>query len=102
VNFALSAAAIVEPNSVAVYSDGNVWVSNFRGGRGCDQLPPCGSVSELRDANPSNGAVNFAPVGSGFVHPTLLALDGSGNVWLAQFEGVSELIGLAALVLTPI
>ena len=102
VNFAPAAARIVEPNSVAVDSSGNVWVSNFRGGNGCDEAPPCGSVSELPAGNPNNGAVSYAPPGAGFVHPTLLALDASGNVWVSQFGGVSELIGLASPVLTPI
>jgi hypothetical protein len=99
-NFAPAAAAIDQPNSVAVDSNGNLWVSNA--GASVCVTPPCGSVSELAAANPNKGAVNFAPPGAGFVHPTLLALDASGNVWVSQFTGVSELIGLASPVLTPI
>ena len=102
VNFTPPGAAIVEPNQVALDSAGNVWVSNFRGGSGCDNATPCGSVSELPAGNFNNGAMNFAPVGAAFDHPTLLALDSSGNVWVTHFAGVSELIGAAAPVLTPI
>jgi sugar lactone lactonase YvrE len=99
-NFAPAAAAIVQPNSVAVDSNGNLWVSN--GGPSVCVAAPCGSVSELAAANPNIGALNFVPPGAAFVHPTLLALDASGNVWVSQFAGVSELIGLAGPVLTPI
>jgi hypothetical protein len=101
-NFSPPGAAIVQPNSVALDSAGNVWVSNFRGGSGCDEAPPCGSVSELPAGNYSDGAMNFAPPGAAFVHPTLLALDNSGNVWVTHFDGVSELMGLATPVMTPI
>jgi hypothetical protein len=48
------------------------------------------------------GRPEFRSSGAGFVHPTLLALDASGNVWVTQFAGVNELIGLAGPVLTPI
>lgn len=99
-NFAPAVAAIVRPNSVAVDSNGNLWVSN--GGPSVCVAAPCGSVSALAAANPNLGAVNFAPPGAAFVHPTLLALDASGNVWVSQFAGMSELIGLAGPVLAPI
>jgi hypothetical protein len=102
-NFSPSRAGIVQPNSVALDSDGNVWVSNFAGGATCNQrTAPCGSVSELPAHNYELGGRNFAPLGAGFNHPTLLAIDGSGNVWVSHFDGVSELVGLAAPTLTPI
>jgi hypothetical protein len=101
-NIASPHSGIVQPNSAAVDSAGNVWVSNFRGGTGCNNAPPCGSVSELPAGNFAGGAVAFAPPGAAFVHPTLLALDASGNVWVTHFDGVSELLGAAAPVLTPI
>jgi len=100
VNFNPPSAEILGPNSIAVDSKGNLWVSNA-GPSGCESAT-CGSVSELAAVHPNAGAMNFAPRGAAFQHPTLLALDESGNVWVSQFRGVTEIVGLAGPVLTPI
>jgi hypothetical protein len=100
VNFAPAAAAFLQPNSVAVDSNGNLWVSNA--GPSVCEAAICGSVSELSASSPNNGALNFAPPGSGFQQPTLLAIDTSGNVWVSQLGGLTELVGIAGPVSTPI
>jgi hypothetical protein len=87
------------PSSLAIDGSGNVWVGNSGNG-----------ISEF-----SNAGATLSPpsgyAGGGFNEPKSIAIDGSGNVWVAnQISGtvsetdstVSELIGVAAPVITPI
>ncbi len=62
------------------------------------------SVSELTAASSYATGLNFAPTGASFMAPNSIALDGSGNVFVANSAGdsVSEILGLAKPVITPI
>ncbi len=100
-NFADSTAKFDAPQSLAVDGLGNVFVANC--GSFCNGTGN-GSVSELTAASSYLTGLNFAPAGAGFGEPFSLAADESGNVFVANFSGssVSELIGLATPVVTPI
>jgi hypothetical protein len=80
------------PVSIAIDGSGNVWTANL------------GSVSEFSGA----GAALSPSLGYGYAEyfdsPQSIAIDGSGNAWVANDGNysVSELIGLAAPVITPI
>ena len=69
-----------------------------------------GTVVELTAASSYATAINFTTTGAGFAVPSSLAIDAAGNVFAANEDGptvsptgsVSELIGLASPVLTPV
>ncbi len=88
-NFAPVGASFVSPVSIALDGSGNVFVANFGGNGGNGNI---GSVSELTAASGYGTGLNFAPAGASFSNPRSIALDGSGNVFVAnEFGGVSEL-----------
>jgi hypothetical protein len=76
----------------AIDGAGNVWVANATD-----------TISEI-----SNSGEALSPVtgymGAGLNQPFTLAVDGSGDVWIANGYGnsVTELIGIATPVITPI
>jgi streptogramin lyase len=77
---------------VAIDGAGNVWVTGTNG-----------SISELSNSGALlSGANGYQP--PGYVTSPGIAIDGSGDVWLANSNGnsVTELIGAAAPVITPI
>ncbi len=86
------------PISIAVDRSGNVFVAN------CGNESVAGSVSELTAASGYSTGLNLAPAGAAFESPLWVALDGSGNVWVTNSLGnsVSEVLGLAAPVVTPL
>ena len=78
-------------SSIAIDGAGNVWVGNG------------GSISEFDPTgNPLSPASGFN--GPGINAPYGLAVDGSGNLWTANFvsESVTQFIGVAAPVITPL
>jgi secreted PhoX family phosphatase len=84
---------LLNPVSIAIDGSGNVWTANL------------GSVSEFSGA----GAALSPSFGYGYAEgffdsPQSIAIDGSGNAWVANDGNysVSELIGVAAPVITPI
>lgn len=103
-------AAMSSTYGVAIDSAGNVWATNQTGG-------VSGSVSELTQASSYATGFSFATTGANYNWPQFLALDASGNVWVANCGsvttppvfscsgtgagGVSQVIGLASPVLTP-
>ncbi len=98
VNFAPASASFNFPQSLALDGSGNVFVANESGG-----TEDAGSVSELTAGSGYSMGVNFAPSGASFNVPESLALDGSGNVFVAnELSGVSEILGLAKPVITPV
>jgi hypothetical protein len=91
------------PVALAIDGAGNVWVLNAGGGPAVQ-----GSLSELN----SSGALITSVNGYGSTvlnTPESFAIDGSGNIWVTNSEGtsgfgttVTEFVGLAAPVVTPI
>jgi len=61
-------------------------------------------VSELTASSSYGTGFNFGPPGAAFLAPQSIALDASGNIWVPNElnQSVSELLGLAAPVITPI
>ncbi len=98
---------IVGPNGVAIDGAGNVWVSNqIKNGPASTA-----GVAELTNSgvviSPSGGYTSPATMGA----PNDVAIDSSGNVWLADAflpvsfasgNNVVELVGAAVPVVTPI
>jgi hypothetical protein len=105
-----SAATLSAPHFIALDGSGNVWVSNKNGGLSGGSAG--GSVSEFS----SNGTAispassNTTLVNPGYVHNGLnqgygIAVDPSGNVWVADDYTnftVEEIVGAATPVVTPI
>ncbi len=91
-NFAPAGAALLGVGSIAVDGSGNVFVANGLGN----------SVSELTAGAYGTG-FNFAPTCAAFDDPESIAVDASGNIFVANFgNGVSEIMGLAKPVITPV
>jgi streptogramin lyase len=105
VNLTISAASqsqteysgdgLLDATGIAIDGAGNVWVTNDNNGTGL-------GVSEF-----SNSGTGLSPkefLGGGSNSPASIAIDGSGNVWTAAGDAatVSELIGAAVPVVTPI
>jgi sugar lactone lactonase YvrE len=80
------------PGGIAIDGSGNAWVVN-----------PGGSVVELSSTGTVLSGTN-GYTGGGLNFPEALAIDGSGNIWVGTIQGhpVTELIGLATPVITPI
>ncbi|WP_158820964.1 hypothetical protein [Granulicella sp. S156] len=81
------------PGGIAIDGSGNAWVVN----------PGGGSVIELSSTGAILSGTN-GYTGGGLNYPEALAIDGSGNIWVGTIQGhpVTELIGLATPVITPI
>jgi hypothetical protein len=89
-----------QPLAIAIDGAGNAWTANAFAVAGVWS----GSVSEFSSAgaalSPSAGYT-----GANLSYPESIAIDGSGDVWIANYisgVGVSELIGVATPVVTPI
>ena len=76
---------------MAIDSSSHVWVANSTGN----------NVTALNNDGTLYG--NFAPTGSNFDNPGAVAINSAGNLWVTNFGGdtVTELVGVAAPVLTP-
>jgi hypothetical protein len=88
-------------NAIAIDGVGNVWVGNYNYSSVTFTF-----TSNLSELNGSNGAAispATAFTGGGIANPQL-AIDGSGDVWSANFDNnsVTEFVGLAAPVVTPL
>jgi hypothetical protein len=79
---------------VAIDGGENVWVTSYY----------TGTLHEFSTAGtPMNGTAGYN-VNRGFAIVTDLQVDGSGDIWVANdyYDGVSEMIGAAVPVVTPI
>jgi DNA-binding beta-propeller fold protein YncE len=86
-----SGGGTLGPKSVAIDGDGNVWVANSDND----------SVAEFSaSGSPLSPASGFT--GGGLHQPQGLAIDGAGDVWITNIWGVTEIIGSAAPVVTPL
>ncbi len=83
-NFAPAGAGFSLPQSIALDGTGNVFVANEfnHAGNGFN-----GSVSELTAASGYATGLNFAPAGASFDAALSIALDGAGNVFVANSAG---------------
>jgi serine/threonine protein kinase, bacterial len=84
-NFAAAAAAFKNPISIALDGSGNVFAANTDGGSG-----NFGSVSELTAGSSYATGLDFAPASAAFNNPISIALDGSGNLFVANEIGDSN------------
>jgi len=86
-----SGGGTLGPKSVAIDGNGNVWVANSDND----------SVAEFSaSGSPLSPASGFT--GGGLHQPQGLAIDGAGDVWITNIWGVTEIIGSAAPVVTPL
>jgi len=91
-----------QPNAVAIDGSGNVWVASEFGG----------SVAELSSAGSFLSGANGWGYNAGSIDvPVAIAVDGSGDVWIGNLSGngaaantgsITELIGAATPVVTPL
>jgi streptogramin lyase len=92
-------ASMDHPQNVAIDGSGNVWLTNFRGN----------AVTELAGASSAQPGAALSPavgwgVDAGLVEGFPIAVDASGNVWVASFATnvLTEFVGAAAPVKTPL
>jgi sugar lactone lactonase YvrE len=78
-----SAAQFNIPTGVAVDGAGNVYVADW-GNETVRQITSGGVVTTLAGAADQVGSVNGAGIASRFCDPTALAVDGAGNVYVAD------------------
>ena len=91
---------LYSPQGIAIDASGNVWVTDFYSSAGVNSGN--GSVSELNvSGNPASGSPF---TGGGLGNPSSIAIDASGNVWVANYTGhsVTEFVGAAAPVKAPL
>jgi len=88
--FAVPHSFVFNPYGVAVDGAGDLFVANLGAGPGSGPGGPAGSVVEV----PAGGGPQI-PLGSGWTGPTGIAVDGAGNVFVADFFG-EELVELPA------
>jgi hypothetical protein len=81
-DFSPAGAAFSSAYSLALDGSGNVFVANC--GTVCGGGAGNGSVSELTAADSYGTGLNFAPAGASFADPFSIALDGAGNVFVAN------------------
>jgi streptogramin lyase len=103
------------PVGVAIDGLGKAWVASYPLYAGTGLNAATGIISEYSSSGEAlSGSSGY--VGSGLpsriyegkstngeiYEPVAMAIDGSGDIWLANGGGVTELIGVAAPVITPI
>jgi len=93
---------LIVPVGIAVDGAGLIWIADC-GSECLDVFKPDGSIREL-----NNSGMQLSPV-KGFTSatiqaPLLLAIDGAGNIWVkdSAFFGVTEIVGAAAGIATPL
>jgi hypothetical protein len=92
-----SGGGTLAPKSVAIDGNGNIWVANS----GNDSVSEfSASGSPLSPAPPPTYLGGFS--GGGLHQPQSLAIDGAGDVWVTDIWGVTEIIGSATPVVTPL
>ncbi len=98
--FSPPASDLNQPAAIVLDSAGNVFAANSSGGFGMSEL--------TAESQYATGTV-FSPAGANLCQPAALAIDAAGNIFAANTcsiigggaPALSELLGLAAPVLTP-
>jgi streptogramin lyase len=87
------------PEGLAIDGAGAVWVSNYRGN----------TLSAFGHANPGSHSPTLSPssgfgVDASLSQPFGIALDASGNVWVANFasSSLTQFVGMASPIRTPL
>ena len=103
-----SAAYNAYPSDIAIDGAGNVFVTNYYGGAGGASVSEWSSSSGNVTANLEGGGYYSL----GMDDPWSLAVDGSGNVWVANLSSVcnsafcpgsvTEFVGIGAPTVTPL
>lgn len=101
INSNITGGGIIHPQGIAVDGAGTVWTANV--------LAP--SLSEIAGANASSPGTVLSPSAgwapdAGMLWPLAVAIDASGNLWVANYGSssngsITEFIGLAVPVKTP-
>ncbi|MDB5974942.1 MAG: repeat containing protein [Nevskia sp.] len=88
------------PLGIAIDGAGHVFVSNYKGAS-ISELSPAGVALSPAPLSPSTAPSGYT--GPGLAQPYGIAIDASGNVWVANSgnNSVTEFIGLATPVVTP-
>jgi formylglycine-generating enzyme required for sulfatase activity len=79
-----AAARFTYPEGIAVDGAGNVYVADFNN-QTIRKITPAGAVSTLAGSAGHYGAVDGAGADARFNYPTDVAVDGSGNLYVADF-----------------
>lgn len=90
---------IYYPESLAIDGSGSVWLANYHGN----------SLSGFTSASGGAGSTSISPssgfgLDAGLLEPFGIALDASGNAWVANFatNTVTQFVGLASPTRTPL
>ena len=95
------AGGSVQPQGIAIDGAGNAWITNQFPYSGIIELSNSGGL--LSTANGYAGILTPDSHNGILVFPEGIAVDGSGDVWVAdQYGDVAELISAATPVITPI
>ena len=99
-----STASVSAPRYTAVDGAGNIWVSN-RGTSGITEFSSNGTILSPVPSGTATAPVGF--VHSGLTSANQLAIDPSGNIWVADnttnsnANSIFEIVGAAAPTVTP-
>ena len=78
-----SAAQFTNPFGVAVDANGNVYVADL-GNNTIRKITPAGGVTTLAGSASNAGSNDGTGAGASFFHPTGIAVDGSGNLYVSD------------------
>jgi sugar lactone lactonase YvrE len=82
-NGSAATAQFNEPNGVALAADGTLYVADY--GNSCIRaISPTGTVSTLAGQPGTHGSADGTGGAAAFYWPVGLAVDGAGNVWVAD------------------
>jgi len=91
-----AAARFSGPEGVATDSSGNVYVTDT-GNNAIRKITPAGVVTTLAGSRSNSGESDGSGAGASFDQPWALAVDGSGNIWIAARFTNSIRMGKASL-----